>query len=102
MNSELSSLIKNMIKEPGDKADAFNKMALALNFKLPKDYLEFMEISNGGEGFIGENSYLSLWKIENLVDWNGKYDVDTYAPGYFIFASNGGGTAYAFNKENSS
>ena len=101
MDFDLGSLTKKMIKEPGAQADALNKMASGLNFKLPGDYLEFMEISNGGEGFIGENSYLSLWKIENLVDWNNKYDVHTYAPGYFIFASDGGGTAYAFSKTNS-
>jgi SMI1/KNR4 family protein SUKH-1 len=72
---------------------------LKLDFQLPGDYLEFMRKSNGGEGFVGNNKYVSLWSIEDLIDWNSKYNVDLYAPGYFIFASDGGGTAYAFEKK---
>jgi hypothetical protein len=34
-----------------------------LNIKFPQDYADFMLKTNGGEGIIGEESYLRFWKI---------------------------------------
>lgn len=73
-----------------------------IDFVPPSDYIEFMKIHNGAEGSIGENSYLQLWRIEELIEANRDYEVETYAPGFFIFASSGGGRAYAFSKSDSS
>jgi hypothetical protein len=33
-----------------------------LKFRLPADYLQFLEQMNGGEGFVGKN-YLRAWPI---------------------------------------
>lgn len=72
-----------------------------IDFTPPSDYIEFMRIHNGAEGSIGENSYLQLWRIEELIEANQDYEVEKYAPGFFVFASSGGGRAYAFNKRDS-
>ncbi|HMH20162.1 MAG TPA: SMI1/KNR4 family protein [Puia sp.] len=101
MTPELTDLIKTLKRELGANNPLLKDLISKLDFKLPQDYFEYLQISNGGEGFIGKNSYLSLWSIENLVPWNSKYEVDAYAPGYFIFGSDGGGTAYAFKKKES-
>jgi len=37
---------------------------------LPTEYLALMRLHNGGEGFVGEGSYLRLWPIEELVEKN--------------------------------
>jgi len=68
-----------------------------LGYALPDDYRQFLRQKNGGEGFIGPNSYLILWPLEQLVSLNLAYEAARYAPGFLLFGSNGGGEAYAFN-----
>jgi hypothetical protein len=67
-----------------------------LDIKFPKDYIDFMAKTNGGEGNIG-NSYLVLWSIDELVELNEGYAVKEFANGLVLFGSDGGGTAYAFD-----
>lgn len=67
-----------------------------LGVELPKDYADFLKEHNGGEGFIGE-SYIIFFKAEELVEFNREYEVEKYAPGILLFASNGGGEAYGFD-----
>ncbi len=66
---------------------------------LPAEYVDFLKVSNGGEGFIGENSYLIVWKLEELQELNAAYEVNTYAPGLLLFGSDGGGEGFAFDME---
>lgn len=74
---------------------AFQKAAA---FHLPQDYVEFLQRTNGGEGLIGQNAYVILWPVEDLLEMNRAYQVDEYAPGLFIFGSDGGGEAFAFDR----
>jgi hypothetical protein len=82
----------------GASEAAIASITSELGIILPTSYLNFIRQRNGGEGFVGE-SYLSLWKIENLAQWNAEYEAGEYAPGFLFFASNGGGEGYAFNTE---
>jgi len=68
-----------------------------LKIKFPPDYIDFMLKTNGGEGNIGEESYLRLWKIEVLIESNEDYLVNEFAPGLLIIGSDGGGTAYGYD-----
>jgi hypothetical protein len=68
-----------------------------LSIKFPEDYVNFMVNTNGGEGSIGEDSYLRLWKIEELIESNEGYGVEEFAPGLIIIGSDGGDTAYGFD-----
>jgi len=38
--------------------------------RLPPEYVALMRLHNGGEGFVGEGSYLRIWPIEELADRN--------------------------------
>ena len=67
-----------------------------LGSNLPEFYRNFMRGCNGGEGFIGEQ-YLILWRAEELLEFNREYEVSIYAPELFLFGSNGGGEAFAFD-----
>ena len=67
-----------------------------LKFRLPPDYVQFLEQMNGGEGFIGQN-YLMAWPIEDLIQNNKDNEVEECAPGLFLFGSSGGGEAFAFD-----
>lgn len=71
-----------------------------LKFKLPVDYERFLAQMNGGEGFIGSN-YLRAWPVEDLIQCNKDYLVDEAAPELFLFGSNGGGEAFAFDTRSS-
>ena len=71
-----------------------------LKFRLPAEYVKFLEQMNGGEGFIGEN-YLMAWPVQDLVQSNKDYLVEEAAPELFLFGSNGGGEAFAFDTRSS-
>jgi hypothetical protein len=40
-----------------------------------------------------------LWKAEELEPLNAGYEVARFAPGLFLFGSDGGGEAYAFDTQ---
>lgn len=68
----------------------------ALGKQLPADYQAFLQQHNGGEGFIGKH-YLILWKAQELAEFNKRYEVPQYAPGFVMFGSTGGGDGFAFD-----
>lgn len=67
------------------------------SFYPPTDYAEFLTYANGGEGSVGRNSYLVLWKLEDLQSFNDGYQVNRFAPGIVLVGSDGGDVAYAFD-----
>jgi hypothetical protein len=79
---------------PGVVEGLFSNLGVA----LPIDYLDLLEQHNGGEGFIGDN-YIVFWKAEELADLNREYEVEKYAPGIFLFGSDGGGEGYGFDTQ---
>jgi hypothetical protein len=68
-----------------------------LSFPLPADYVQFLQQMNGGEGSLGGNAYVALWRVEELGERNAGYEVAEFAPGLFLFGSNGAGEAFAFD-----
>jgi len=81
--------------EPPASEEDIRAADVGFGFALPQDFKEFLSRQDGGEGFVGEH-YLILWKASELVRFNLEYEVDAYAPGLVIFASNGGGEGFAF------
>lgn len=67
-------------------------------FSLPAEYQLFLHNHDGGEGFIGPNAYVILWRLAELSEMNLAYEVDQYVPGLFFFGSDGGGEAFAFDR----
>ncbi|TGQ69870.1 MAG: SMI1/KNR4 family protein [Mesorhizobium sp.] len=82
--------------DPPAEAAVVDGLSSNLGVTLPEDYIKFLKEHNGGEGFIGD-SYIIFFKAEELVDFNREYEVEKYAPGILLFASNGGGEAYGFD-----
>ena len=83
--------------EPGAPIDAVETFQASTGFVLPKDYADFLRFSNGAAGLIGDN-YVVLWQVEELAKFNAGYRVDTFAPGLFLFGSDGAGEAFAFDR----
>ena len=81
---------------PPAQVEVISELTNRIGKPLPTAYLDAMRIANGGVGFVG-NRYVQLWKVEDLLERNRKYEVERYAPSLFLIGSNGGGEAYAFN-----
>ncbi|RYD23532.1 MAG: SMI1/KNR4 family protein [Verrucomicrobiaceae bacterium] len=56
--------------------------------KLPHDYLDFLEWSDGGEGDTGV-IYITLWKSEDLQRLNEGYDIEGFLPGSIAIGDDG-------------
>ncbi len=80
---------------PADAA-SIRRFESEAGFCLPEDYAEFFLEVDGGEGFFG-NAYAILWRVGELIEMNKAYQVADYAPGLFLFSSDGGGEAFAFD-----
>lgn len=85
-------------RDPVDKKSLDNFLS-QINFNPPADYIKFMSASNGAEGSLGDNYYIILYPIEDLIEHNKECLVDDFAPGLFIIGSDGGGMAFVFAKE---
>ncbi len=87
------SIIKN---EPPNSTeiDLFLKK---IEFKLPLGFIDFFKEANGADISTDEN-YILLWPITDMIQLNGEYSVNEYAPDFFIFGSDGGTTAFAIEK----
>lgn len=79
-------------------AEIIESLSSDLGVSLPAEYLDFLRQHNGGEGFIGQ-SYIVLWKAEQIIDFNREYEVEKYAPGIILFGSSGGGEGYGFDAQ---
>lgn len=88
-------LTEGQLNGPAEMS-AIAGLSARVGVALPENYLEFLRAHNGGEGFIGDN-YIVFWEAEEVIDFNREYEAETYAPGIFLFASNGGGEGYGFD-----
>lgn len=65
----------------------------------PPDYLRFMAITNGGDGFLSDNGiYLNLYAVEQLRLHHFGYGFPEYAPNHVLIGCDGGGTSFSFCK----
>lgn len=67
------------------------------NGKIPGDYLVMLTKYHGGAGLLGDG-YIDLWEPEEIKASNEDYQVQEFAPGFTIFGSDGGDTAFAFER----
>ncbi|MRX74026.1 hypothetical protein GJU40_18030 [Bacillus lacus] len=96
MDEQIKALLSQFeLNEPVTENN-IKKVEELLSINFPQEYYDFLLISNGGEGAIGQ-SYLVLWKIEDLIELNDAYGVEEFAPGLLIIGSDGGDTAYCID-----
>jgi hypothetical protein len=83
---------------PPAEKDALAVLKARASVLLPDSYLGQLAISNGGEGDLGaEPGWISLWPAEEVIELNADYEIADSLPGFFGFASNGGGELIAFD-----
>ena len=68
---------------------------------IPDQYHEYLNAGGESEFEVDLEfgSYIILEPIDEIEQFNSDIEIDIYAPGYLAFASDGGGEAFAFNKE---
>jgi hypothetical protein len=89
-------LLAKFNPNPPADAAAIRKVESDAALRLPEDYAQFLQQADGGEGFFG-NAYVILWRVGELVEMNKAYQVAEFAPGLFLFGSDGGGEAFGFD-----
>jgi hypothetical protein len=73
--------------------------AASLGLEFPTDYLSFMKRWDGGEGLVGEDGYLVLYPVREIVAINEQWNAREFFPGHVIVGSDGGGEAIALQYE---
>ena len=68
-----------------------------VNFSLPNGFIDFFKEANGAD-ISTDNQYVILWPLTDMIQLNKEYNVEEYAPEFFIFGSDGGDTAYAIER----
>jgi hypothetical protein len=83
----------------GPTTEASLRTAEALiRFELPGDLRDFLLRSGGGEGWIGEG-YVAIYSPQHLVEAHDGYHVDEFFPGLVLIGSDGGGEAFAIERD---
>ncbi|MBA5638559.1 SMI1/KNR4 family protein [Duganella sp. LX20W] len=68
--------------------------------EIPSQYVEYLNTNGAFEGYTTDEDvpgYIALWTLEEIPRHNRDIDVETHAPGFIVFAGNGGGEVLAFD-----
>jgi hypothetical protein len=103
MATELDSLLPEVkMRAPlplGEVDEVFTDFIAEVGPMPHKDYLAFMRAHNGCDGPVGKEGVISIWPLEDVVSGTEGYNVEEFAPGLLLFAGDGGGTGYAFDRQ---
>lgn len=91
------SLTQNLKKKGPTSLLTIKQVEVSLEVIFPKDYKEWMLVSNGCSGEIGENTFIQLWPISEIIKLNDLYQTSKFAPGLIFFGSDGGEEGFAFD-----
>ena len=91
------SFFESPILNKGLQQDEILKLKEIAGCNLPDSYIDLMIMTNGIEGFVSSKNYFLLWSLEELAKANYGYGINKFAPGFFLFGSNGGDAGYVFD-----
>lgn len=94
----LPEVLKSLETRSGVVQGALRDAEQQLGRALPEDYKAVLLESDGIEGFIGADAYVSLWSAADLASLNDAYAVAEFAPGVTLLGTDGGETGYGFRK----
>ena len=72
--------LDNLNLRPAAKDDVIAAFERTSGHKLPAEYRDFLKVSNGAEGFVGDVEYVIIWGADELEQMNEAYEVKDYAP----------------------
>jgi len=90
-------MLKIEKNRPAD-SNEIAEFTTSVDFSLSGDFIDFYKEADGAS-FLSESLYVNIWPVAKLVDLNESYKVSDYAPEFFLFGSDGGGSAYGIEKK---
>ncbi|PMB03038.1 SMI1/KNR4 family protein [Fischerella thermalis CCMEE 5273] len=96
-NRLYNKIIKGLDLKTPARREEIIEAEKCLGIRFPKEYVDFMLLSNGAEGPVGNHAYLRIWPVEELMPANEGYSVEEFIPGIILFGSDGSGEAYGFD-----
>ena len=96
-DGRLVEIMKSLTTRQPATSEQIHELHAAIGVTLPVDYVDFMLVSNGADGPLGETGYVSLWQVQEIAQLNKDYRVADFAPGLLLFGSDGGDEAFAFD-----
>lgn len=69
-----------------------------INFKISDDFVNFYKESDGCEINL-DNIYFTMWSLSEMIELNNAYNVEDFAPDFFLIGSDGGGNAISIKKD---
>jgi hypothetical protein len=85
---------------PPASGEALKALRAQASVPLPAAYLDQLASSNGGEGDLAgdpDPRWITFWPAETVLASNAAYSIPEFLPGFFGFATDGGGELYAFD-----
>ncbi len=99
MKKDIEKNIRLLDKNDAPCEKNYSNLLAKIDFNIDRDYLDFIKMCNGAEGFIGKNNYVLLWKAEQLIELNPYYEDNKETEELFFFGTDGSNLGYAFDKK---
>lgn len=92
----LPQTLKACETRSGAAEGALHDAERRLGRALPDDYKAVLQESDGLEGFISADAYVSLWAAADLASLNDAYAVTEFVPEVTLLGTDGGNTGYGY------
>lgn len=96
MNELIKKMKSRWHRNPGATEGQICRTETQLGISFPDDYRQFLAWSNGGFEVFGEH-YVSLQAVEDIPEYNEKYQIGEYLPNVIAIGTNRGGLCYALD-----
>lgn len=91
-----TTLARVELRSPAPQEDVYVALSSASG-SLPEDYLAFLRVSDGAEGFVG-NNYLQIFSARSAATATTAFS--EFGRGLYFFASDGAEGLFAFDTRN--
>lgn len=86
----MATLLDQVERKPGASEEAIRATVARIGVELPRDYLDFLRLSNGGTG-LGPDIFVILFAAEEVGTPGLDYGAPEYAPGLIVIGGDGCG-----------
>lgn len=97
MSSRVGALTERLraTRNPGASETEIRVLLDSVKVKLPGEYLEFLRIANGAEGYMCEGNYLSLYSIDEVIECNRAFG--EWLPWFVFIGTSGSISGYGLD-----
>jgi SMI1 / KNR4 family (SUKH-1) len=97
VKDKLAKLTEALSKKPGASESEIRAIEEGFRARLPVEYREFLQATNGAEGSVGANSYLVIWSTGEVVSLNESSPIGLDHPHLLLIGSNAATGKFAFD-----